>query len=176
MPPRRWGPVAALVALLQRLSRTRLFVRLGRRVFHRMDRVAFRLSGGRLVVSDLILPVAMLTTTGHRSGQPRTIPLAAIPQRDDWLVVGSNFGQAQHPAWVRNLEADPRAVVQRRGRRVPVLAEELDDVQRERVWPLLTAYWPPFDDYVDRADAAGRRIRVFRLRPRALTVEGPDGT
>jgi hypothetical protein len=51
------------------------------------------------------------------------------------------------------------------GRRTPVEAIELDERQRHEVWPLLTSYWPPFDDYVDRAGASGRDIRVFRLRP-----------
>jgi deazaflavin-dependent oxidoreductase (nitroreductase family) len=171
-PPSRSAPIAWLAGLLQRASRTRAFVRFGRPVFHRLDRVVFRLSGGRAIASDLVLPVAMLTTTGRRSGRARTVPLAAIPDGDDWLVVVSNFGQPHHPAWVRNLQAEPRAVVGRRGRRYEVMAEELDDVARLEVWPLLTAYWPPFDDYVDRAGTAGRDIRVFRLRRRGAAAEG----
>jgi deazaflavin-dependent oxidoreductase (nitroreductase family) len=174
-PPQRPAPIAWLAALLQRASRTRAFVRFGRPVFHRVDRLVFRVTGGRAIASDLILPVAMLTTTGRRSGQPRTVPLAAIPQGADWLVVGSNFGQERDPGWVRNLRADPHAVVKRRGRRTEVVAEELDAAARQQVWPLLTAYWPPFDDYVDRAGAAGRDIRVFRLRPRTLPADGRDG-
>jgi deazaflavin-dependent oxidoreductase (nitroreductase family) len=174
-PPRSSSPLRWLTGLFSRLSRTRTFVRLGRRVFHRVDGVVFRLSGGRAIASDLVMPVAMLTTTGRRSRQPRTVPVAAIPDGGDWLVVGSNFGQAQHPAWVRNIEADPRAIVQRRGRRTPVEAIELDERQRHEVWPLLTSYWPPFDDYVDRAGAVGRDIRVFRLRPRDLAADDRDG-
>jgi deazaflavin-dependent oxidoreductase (nitroreductase family) len=156
---RRW-----LAGPIHRASRTRGFVAVGTRVFPRMDRLAFRLSGGGFIVSDLLVPVAMLTTTGRRSGQPRTVPIAAIPDGDGWLVVGSNFGQDHHPAWVRNLLADPEAVVGRRGQRHLVVAELLDAGEREEVWPELTRQWPPFDAYVERAGGAGREILVFRLR------------
>jgi hypothetical protein len=53
--------------------------------------------------------------------------------------------------------------VQRRGKRYEVVAQVLDDDERARVWPQLTAYWPPFDAYVERAGEVGRDIRVFRL-------------
>jgi deazaflavin-dependent oxidoreductase (nitroreductase family) len=158
---RRW-----LAGPIHRLSRTKGFVAVGARLFPRMDRLAFRLSGGRFIVSDLLVPVAMLTTTGHRSGQPRTVPIAAIPDGTDWLVVGSNFGQDHHPAWVRNLLADPRATVRRRGRRYPVIAARLEADERDQVWPELTRQWPPFDEYVERAGGAGREILLFRLRRR----------
>lgn len=155
----------ALSRYVQRIGRTRTFARVGSKVFHRLDRIVFKATKGRYIVSDAMLPVVMLTTTGRRSGRPRTVPIAAFPDDGDWLVVGSNFGQGHHPAWALNLLADPRAVVQRRGRRHEVTAEVLDDDTRAAIWPRLTAYWPPFDDYVDRAGSAGREIRVFRLRP-----------
>lgn len=157
------GVPRRVVAFVQRIGRTRTFARFGSKVFHRLDGIVFRLSKGRYIASDLMLPVVMLTTTGRRSGQQWTVPIAAIPDGDSWLVVGSNFGQDHHPAWALNLLADPRAVVQRRGRRHEVVAEVLDESERQQVWPHLTAYWPPFDAYVERAGAAGRDIRVFRL-------------
>ncbi|WP_052666495.1 nitroreductase family deazaflavin-dependent oxidoreductase [Nitriliruptor alkaliphilus] len=160
---RRRGVPRRVEAFVQRIGRTRTFARIGSKLFHRLDGLVFRLSRGRYIVSDLMLPVVMLTTTGRRSGQPRTVPIAAIPDGDSWLVVGSNFGQDHHPAWALNLLDDPRAVVQRRGRRHEVVAEALDEEQRREIWPHLTAYWPPFDVYIDRAGAAGRDIRVFRL-------------
>jgi deazaflavin-dependent oxidoreductase (nitroreductase family) len=54
-----------------------------------------------------------LTTTGRRSGQPRTVTLYAWPGGDDLVVVGSMGGAASDPAWAHNLRAEPRAVVRR---------------------------------------------------------------
>jgi len=69
------------------------------RVLHRVDRVAFRLTGGRRTVTSTLsgLPVVMLTTTGARTGMPRTVPVLAIPIGDDTAVAAGNFGRAQDP-------------------------------------------------------------------------------
>ena len=79
------------------------------------------------------LPVIMVTTTGARSGLPRTMPLAGIPCGDDLAVVGSNFAQPSTPAWVHNLEADPQATVVWRDRSVAVRARPATDAERELV-------------------------------------------
>jgi len=59
-----------------------------------------------------IAPVLMLTTTGRRSGAPRTTPLLYAQDGEDLVIVGSNWGQQHHPAWSANLLAHPEAEVQ----------------------------------------------------------------
>ncbi len=82
-----------------------------------MDRIVSRVSGGRTSVPRLMagLPVLVLTTTGRRSGQPRASHLIAVPFADTLALIGTNFGQPHTPAWVLNLEAQPRAAVTYRG-------------------------------------------------------------
>jgi hypothetical protein len=57
-----------------------------------IDRGVFRLSGGRTTFSALTsgLPIVMLTTTGARTGQPRSVPVLALPDGDRLIVVATN--------------------------------------------------------------------------------------
>jgi deazaflavin-dependent oxidoreductase (nitroreductase family) len=148
---------------VQRMAASPWFARVGPKIAPKVDRTVHRLTGGRYTVSQFMLPVVVLTTTGAKSGLPRTVPLAAVPVDGDLVVVGSNFGQTHHPAWSANLIAHPRAQVSIGGDEYDVDAVLLDAEALEEVWPRLTEIWPLFDRY---AETSGRTLRVFRL-PRA---------
>jgi len=109
------------------------------------------------------LPVLDVTTTGRKSGLPRTNPLTYAPDGDGFAVIGSNWGQTTHPAWSANLLTHPRAVVRLKGRTIPVDAQLTSGAERERLWGLLTHVWPPYAEYAKRAN---RELRIFRLTPR----------
>ncbi|MEU8183127.1 nitroreductase/quinone reductase family protein [Micromonospora sp. NPDC049044] len=126
------------------------------------DRVVGRLTRGRVVALGLI-PSLVITTTGRRSGRPRSNPLLYVPDGDAYVVIGSNWGQTHHPGWAMNLLADPAAEVQLKGRRIPVRAERASGAERDRLWQLLVAEWPAYHTYVRRA--GGREIHIFRLVP-----------
>jgi deazaflavin-dependent oxidoreductase (nitroreductase family) len=112
------------------------------------------------------LPTLLITTTGRRSGQPRTQPLLYVTDGDALVVVGSNWGQQYHPAWSANLLADPSATVNVDGEDIPVRASLVDGAERDRLWRLLREKWPAYRAYEQRA--ADREIRIFRLeRPGA---------
>ena len=136
-----------------------------------LDTLVHRASGGRFGLTDLAgVDSLLLSTTGRRSGEPRTVALTTAPYRDSYLVAGSNWGGATHPAWSTNLLADPDATVTAHGRSWPVRARLLAGEERERMWAVLAEHWPPYNVYAARA---GREIRVFILervaedRPRA---------
>ncbi|MGW0842218.1 nitroreductase family deazaflavin-dependent oxidoreductase [Streptomyces sp. NPDC002787] len=159
--------------LVVRAGRTRLFLRLAPRLLPACDRAVHRLTGGRWLPSRLFLPTVLLTTTGHRSGCPRTTPLCAYRYGNgDWLVVASNFGRPEHPAWSTNLLHRPDAVVTWRGHRQAVTARLLSAAdaaaERQRILTVL----PVYDDYAARA---GRPSRVFRLHPAARADTPPAG-
>ncbi|MCP9948873.1 nitroreductase/quinone reductase family protein [Actinomadura madurae] len=155
---RTLGPV------FHRVSGSEWFSKVGPKVVPPVDRTLHGLSGGRLMLGQLLVPSLVLTTTGAVSGLPRKTPLACLPASDGgWYVVGSNFGREKHPAWTGNLLKNPDAVVGFQGRSVPVTAHLLDDAERKEIWPRLTAVWPVYDRYVERTD---RQLRVFRLTPR----------
>jgi deazaflavin-dependent oxidoreductase (nitroreductase family) len=148
--------------IFARLGRRPWFAAVARRLV-RLDRTIGRLTRGRVVAMG-IAPSLVITTTGRRSGQPRRNPLLYVRDGDTFVVVGSNWGQQHHPAWVLNLRHYPDATVTVKGRDIPVRARAMTGAERERLWRKLVAAWPAYEDYVRRA--AGRDLPVFRLEPR----------
>ncbi|MFD9092792.1 nitroreductase family deazaflavin-dependent oxidoreductase [Streptomyces collinus] len=153
------------VRCVQRVSATRAFAKVAPHVVPALDRAVHRLTGGRVLLSALMLPGVILTSTGARSGLPRRTPLACMPAADGrgWVLVGSNFGRTGHPAWTHNLLAHPDASVSSKGRDVPVTARLLTGAERAAVWRELLVFWPPYAAYQARVE---REIRLFRLEPR----------
>ncbi|MEU5209618.1 nitroreductase family deazaflavin-dependent oxidoreductase [Streptomyces sp. NPDC020742] len=150
--------------LVQRVSSTRAFARVAPHVIPVLDRAVHRLTRGKVLLSARMLPGVILTATGARSGRPRRTPLACLPQDDgSWLLVGSNFGRPEHPAWTANLLKNPEAEVSWRGRDIPVRARLLSGAERERAWRAALASWPPYAAYQARVP---REIRLFRLERR----------
>ena len=135
------------------------------RILDRLDRLTFRVTKGKHMFSSMLsaLPVAMVTTTGARSGQSRTVPLLAMPTEDGLAVIGSNYGRPKHPAWRHNLRADPEGAVGVEGRRWAFRAVEVEDERRERIWNEALRTYPGFAAYARRC--APRRISVFVLEP-----------
>jgi deazaflavin-dependent oxidoreductase (nitroreductase family) len=130
-----------------------------------LDRVTHRLTKGRTTLPAVLagLPTLMVTTTGRRSGRARTTPLIAVPVGDDLALLGTNFGQPATPAWVLNLEADPRASVDYEGRRCEVVARPATDGERSRVWAASSGVYGGYQKY--RSRVTGRDIRIFVLEP-----------
>jgi deazaflavin-dependent oxidoreductase (nitroreductase family) len=123
----------------------------------------YRKTGGRFQLSALLVPSLVLITTGAKTGQRRETPLICFPRPDgSYLVCGSNWGRAQHPAWTTNLLKTPDAEIVVSRKTLVVTAQLLDDQAREEVWPVLEAQWPGYRDYERQA---GRPLRIFRLVP-----------
>ncbi|QXJ26011.1 nitroreductase family deazaflavin-dependent oxidoreductase [Actinomadura graeca] len=104
----------------------------------------------------------LLTTTGRRSGKRRTTPLIYQREGDAYLVVASNGGADEAPAWYRNLEADPTAHVQVKGEKFTARARNATPEEKPAYWEKMTAVWPAYDDYQRKT---GREIPVVVLEP-----------
>lgn len=143
-----------------RMAASPRFAKLAPSVVPRLDRLVHRLTRGRTTLSAGMVPTVVLTTRGSRSGQPRTVPLACLPDGDSLYVVGSNFGRERHPAWSTNLIATPRARASFGGDEYEVAAHLLSPEEKAVTWPRLLETWPAYDVYVERS---GRDLRVFRL-------------
>jgi deazaflavin-dependent oxidoreductase (nitroreductase family) len=111
-----------------------------------------------------------LTTTGARSGLPRTVTLGWFPDspttnsdgKDSWLVVASNAGAPQHPAWYFNMAKHPDqvwAIID--GRKIHVRPESLKGAEREEAWRRIVAQAPGYGAYETKTD---REIPVVRLQ------------
>lgn len=104
----------------------------------------------------------LLTTTGRRSGEPRTSALIYAKDGDDFLVVASMGGAPMHPAWYRNLVANPKAEIQVLADRIPVTARTATPEEKPRLWDIVREQWPNYDVYQSRTD---RDIPVVVLTP-----------
>ncbi len=107
--------------------------------------------------------ILLLTTQGHRTGEPRTTPLLYRSDGDRWVIVASKGGAPQHPSWFENLQANPDAEIQVKGDLVPVRAGTAQGEERDRLWSLMTEDWPAYDDYQARTE---REIPVVVLARR----------
>jgi deazaflavin-dependent oxidoreductase (nitroreductase family) len=152
-----------LLSLARRLGRYQWFARTLRVVLPPVDMAVGRITKGRVVALGL-LPSLMITTIGRKSGRPRTQPLIYAPDGENFAVIGSNWGQPNHPAWSANLLAQPDAVVKVKGREVRVHAELVAGAERDRLWSMFVAMWPAYETYAIRA--AHRSLRIFKLVPR----------
>jgi deazaflavin-dependent oxidoreductase (nitroreductase family) len=153
------------------LAGTRPMAWLFARVLHHVDGRVMRRSAGRHSVSAALtgLPIVELTTVGARSGEPRTLPLIGVPDENRLVLVASNYGQQRNPAWYYNLKATPRCSVGYRGQRHDMEAYEAQGEERQRLWELDVAVYPPRNHYARRA--GNRRIPVMVLRP--VVAVGP---
>ncbi|WP_461020302.1 nitroreductase/quinone reductase family protein [Streptomyces daliensis] len=146
------------------MSSTRGFAKVAPYVVPALDRTVHRLTGGRKMLSDQMLPGVVLTAKGAKTGLERRTPLACMPEEGGtWLLVGSNFGKPGHPAWTANLRRHPEAVISWKGEEIPVTARQLAGAEREEAWQAVLGFWPPYAVYQSRVE---RRLRLFRLERR----------
>ena len=102
--------------------------------------------GRRLARHDILL----LTTTGRAGGRPYTVPLLYLREEDGLVVIASFAGHDRHPAWYRNLQAEPRAEVQIEEERFTVSARDATPEERPRLWARAVAEYPGYAGYQGR--------------------------
>ncbi|MEZ5383234.1 MAG: nitroreductase family deazaflavin-dependent oxidoreductase [Microthrixaceae bacterium] len=146
-------------------------VKVGRVVIRLLSRAqswVYRRSGGRLGAKFLKgAPVLLVTTTGRRSGQPRTVPLLYLEDGDDIIVVASQGGMPTNPDWYYNVLADPTVTVTRGTDELQMVAREVEGDERAELWPRLVEMYADYEAYAERTE---RTIPVIRLSPAADDV------
>jgi deazaflavin-dependent oxidoreductase (nitroreductase family) len=137
---RRW--------LIRAMSKTHLLVQ--------------RLSRGRFLGRVAGMPVLLLTTTGRRSGKPRTTPLTFFRDGEDLVVIASNGGADRPPDWSLNLQQNQRAVVKIGANELTVQARTASPEERARLWIGITATYSGYARYQEKTT---RQIPVLILTP-----------
>lgn len=153
-----------------RFARSRLGRWLGINLATRVDPWLLRKTGGRFSI-PIVLPIALLTTRGARTGIERVNPVVYMTDGDDVVVVASSFGRENNPGWYYNLRKRPDCELWSKGQGGRYRAEEVDGPERDRLWELVVSIYPGYEDY--RLRAAHRTIPVMRLTPAEL-AEPPD--
>jgi deazaflavin-dependent oxidoreductase (nitroreductase family) len=128
----------------------------------KVDPFFYRISGGRFTSSGpLTIPQLTLTTTGRKSGKERTVQLGYHPDGEDFLIVASNFGGKNHPAWSYNLDANPNCRIRLGAEDKDVVATRITDSEKAVLWPTIEQTIPQMKSYKVRTS---RNIKVYRLR------------
>jgi deazaflavin-dependent oxidoreductase (nitroreductase family) len=108
------------------------------------------------------VPALLLTTTGRKSGLPRTTALIFARRGEDYLVVASQGGAPTHPGWYHNLVETPRVTLQVGPEIFTAMAHVATAAERSQLWSFVNEVWPNYDVYQTRTD---RVIPVVVLTP-----------
>jgi deazaflavin-dependent oxidoreductase (nitroreductase family) len=131
---------------------------------NRIDEAILRLTKGKHTGSEIMgWNIIQLTTIGAKSGEPRTISLAAFFDEEKIALVASSFGWKRNPAWYYNLKAHPECKVEGYERTGTYTARETSGDEYEKYWQLAVSYYEGYEKYRERA---GRKIPVMLLEPR----------
>lgn len=130
------------------------------RIMWKFHKFMWRISGGRLGAKTRGMDVLELVTTGHKSGEQRSVLLFYLEGEAGPLVVGSNSGAQADPAWVRNLRADRRARIARGRDRFEVIARFLVGEDRSAAFQ---RFADRYDDYATYVGMTDREIPVIVL-------------
>jgi deazaflavin-dependent oxidoreductase (nitroreductase family) len=158
--------ILAAVALLPDRFYSRMSTGMGAtglRLTGKLNVPLYRLSGGRIGGKVGDAPVLLLTATGRKSGEPRTAPVLYLEDAERLIVIGSNAGHSNEPAWSLNLKANPDAEVEVGRKHSKVRARIAEGDERAGLWRKHVKQFDGFDLYKDRTD---RDIAVFILDPR----------
>jgi F420H(2)-dependent quinone reductase len=107
----------------------------------------YRLSGGRLMNKVGDGPVLLLTTTGRKSGEPRTAPILYLTHGESFILIDTNGGNEKLPAWSHNLKAKPEARIEIGRRKLEVHARVAEGAEREELWRACNVQYSGFDQY-----------------------------
>jgi deazaflavin-dependent oxidoreductase (nitroreductase family) len=98
------------------------------------------------------VPILLLTTKGRRTGEPRTTPLIFATDGERYLIVASQGGAPKHPLWYLNLVATPEVKIQVLSKHFRAMAYTATEVEKPRLWQLVTETWPNYNVYQTRTD------------------------
>ena len=122
-------------------------------------------SGGKegLTLMDTGLPCIIVTHTGNKSGAIRKTPLMRVKDGDNYVLIGSMGGAPKNPVWVYNLRANADVDIRDGTEVFKMRVREVEDAaERDRLWALGVAAYPPYEDYQNNTS---RKIPVFLAEP-----------
>jgi deazaflavin-dependent oxidoreductase (nitroreductase family) len=123
-----------------------------------------RANGGKVTKGPMAgQPLLILTTTGAKTGQPRTAIVTFTRDGDAYCVAGSKSGAPTDPSWYANLRANPDVQVEVDGRTFDARATVAEGADRDRLWARHVEALPGFGEYP--AKTRGRIIPMIRLTP-----------
>ena len=127
-----------------------------------LHRWVYQLSRGKAAGKFGKCNFLLLTTTGRRTGQSRTVPLLYLVDHGAYALVASYGGNPLAPAWLLNIKADPQVTLQIGSQRVTGVARIASTAERARLWDSFVSVFPGYDHY---QAISGRRIPLVLVQP-----------
>lgn len=160
-------PRSAFSRFYAAFSATRLGRFISAKVAWKADPYLLRLTRGRFGMG-LVLPTALLETTGAKSGARRRNAVIYFHDGDRVTIIASKAGHERHPAWFHNLCAHPDVTFGGIPMRATVVS---DEAERKRLWTLADRVFAPYATYRRDAAKANRTIPIVQL-----TARDPEAT
>jgi deazaflavin-dependent oxidoreductase (nitroreductase family) len=135
----------------------------GLRMTGKLNVPVYRLTGGRIGGHVGKAPLLLLTTTGRKSGEPRTAPVVYVADEGRLILIDTNAGNEKLPAWSLNLSANPEAEAEVGRQRIPVRARVAEGEERAELWRRHIDQFAGFDFYLTKLE---RTPSVWVLEPR----------
>ncbi len=115
------------------------------RTLNRMHIFLYRLSGGKILGNIVGSPVLLLTTTGRKTNQERTVPLVYAYDGENYAVIATD-----QPAWHRNLKSNSQATIQVQRQHHQVIARDAEGAEEQRWWTKIVKQSPAFESAKDK--------------------------
>ncbi len=115
--------------------------------FNQKNIEEFRANSGKVGGPFAGASMLLLTTTGAKSGQPRTNPLVYTTDGDTMVVIASKGGAPTNPDWYYNLVANPVVTIERGTEQFQARATVPAEPERTRLYDQMAAQRPGFAEY-----------------------------
>ena len=118
-----------------------------------VHRTLFEVTDGRIGGRAGGMPAVKLETTGRKTGERRTTMLTSpLQPGGDIVLVASYGGDAKHPAWYLNLQADPNVTITMDGKTFDAVARTASGDEKAELWPRIVAEYKGYAGYQERTD------------------------
>ena len=128
----------------------------------------YRLTNGLIGGKMAGRSVLLLHTIGRKSGKSYITPTNYYRDGENYVLVASNWGKTNNPAWFFNLMNRPETIIEVKGQRLSVWARQANPDEYERLWKMViqqNAYYVRYQSQIKR------KIPLVILVPENSTVE-----
>jgi deazaflavin-dependent oxidoreductase (nitroreductase family) len=107
--------------------------------------------------------MVLITTTGAKSGNQRTNPLVYLPDGERIVIIASNGGADNHPAWFYNVKANPEITVEVGTDKYDATTVPLESgTERDELFARMVAVAPGFAEYEQKTKRVIPVVAVYR--------------
>jgi|SRR6516162_109632 len=122
----------------------------------------FRRTGGKVPGELGEVDILLLTATGAKSGELRTVPVGFHRIDDRLIILASMGGADKNPPWFYNVVANPEVTIELGEEPVRARAKVTEGDDRDYLFSKVCERMAVFADYQERTD---RLIPVIELEP-----------